>query len=76
MFDTQKAQEIAFFRRPGSGKDLGSAPLGDLDGSNPDATTISAYSPVTGENYTMSCASWNGGGTVCSGGNGAVVYLP
>lgn len=45
-------------------------------GSNPDATTISAYSPVTGENYTMACAPWAGGGTVCSGASGAVVYLP
>ena len=45
-------------------------------GSNPDATTISAYSPVTGQNYTMTCAPWSGGGTLCSGGNGALVYLP
>lgn len=45
-------------------------------GSNPDAGTISAYSPVTGENYTMTCGPWSGGGTVCTGGNGASVYLP
>ncbi|MBN8866417.1 MAG: hypothetical protein J0H98_02585 [Solirubrobacterales bacterium] len=45
-------------------------------GSNPGASTITAYSPVTGQQYTMSCGSWSGGGTVCSGGNGATVYLP
>lgn len=45
-------------------------------GSNPGASSISAYSPVTGEYYTMSCGSWGGGGTVCTGGNGAAVYLP
>ena len=45
-------------------------------GSNPGATSIRAYSPVTGDYYTMSCGSWSGGGTVCTGGNGAAVYLP
>lgn len=45
-------------------------------GSNPGATSIGAYSPVTGEQYTLSCGPWTGGGTVCSGGNGAAVYLP
>jgi hypothetical protein len=45
-------------------------------GSNPDASVIDAYSPVTGEHYTMTCGPWNGGGTVCTGGNGATVYLP
>ena len=44
-------------------------------GSNPGASTISAYSPVTGEYYTMSCGAWDGG-TVCTGGNNAAVYLP
>lgn len=44
-------------------------------GSNPGASTISAYSPVTGEYYTLSCGPWSGG-TVCAGGNGAAVYLP
>lgn len=44
-------------------------------GSNPGASSISAYSPVTGEMYTMSC-SYSGGGTVCSGGNGASVFIP
>lgn len=45
-------------------------------GSNPGASQISAYSPVTGEYYTMSCGAFGGGGTVCTGGNGAAVYLP
>jgi hypothetical protein len=45
-------------------------------GSNPGASTISAFSPVTGEYYTMSCGAFSGGGTVCTGGNGAAVYLP
>lgn len=45
-------------------------------GSNPGASSITAYSPVTGEYYTMSCGAWSGGGTVCTGGNGAAVYLP
>jgi hypothetical protein len=45
-------------------------------GSNPGASSISAYSPVTGQYYTMSCGPWSGGGTVCTGGNGASVYLP
>ena len=44
-------------------------------GSNPGATTISAYSPVTGENYTMTCSAYSAG-HVCTGGNGASVYLP
>ncbi|MBN8869000.1 MAG: hypothetical protein J0H66_03860 [Solirubrobacterales bacterium] len=44
-------------------------------GSNPGASTIHAYSPVTGDYYTMSCGPWNGG-TVCTGGNGAAVYMP
>lgn len=45
-------------------------------GSNPGASTISAYSPVTGEEYTLNCGAWSGGGTLCTGGNGAAVYLP
>lgn len=44
-------------------------------GSNPGASNITAYSPVTGEYYSMNCGPWSGG-TVCSGGNGAAVYLP
>ena len=44
-------------------------------GSNPGASLINAYSPVTGEYYTMACGPWNSG-TVCTGGNGAAVYLP
>ncbi len=44
-------------------------------GSNPGATTISAYSPVTGENYTMTCSAYSAG-HICTGGNGASVYLP
>jgi len=45
-------------------------------GSNYGASSISAYSPVTGQYYTMSCGPWNGGGTVCTGGNNASVYMP
>ncbi len=45
-------------------------------GSNPGASTINAFSPATGEHYTLSCGPWSGGGTVCAGGNGAAVYLP
>ncbi len=44
-------------------------------GSNPGASSITAYSPVTGQRYTMSCGPW-GSSTVCTGGNGASVYLP
>ena len=44
-------------------------------GSNPGAATISAFSPVTGDHYTMSCGPWNSG-TLCTGGNGAAVYMP
>lgn len=45
-------------------------------GSNYGASTITAYSPVTGQTYTMSCYGWSGGGHVCTGGNNASVYLP
>jgi len=45
-------------------------------GSNPGASSIQAYSPVTGEYYTMNCGPSGGGGTVCTGGNGASVYVP
>lgn len=44
-------------------------------GSNPGASSIGAYSPVTGKYYTMSCGPW-GSGSVCVGGNNASVYLP
>ena len=44
-------------------------------GSNPGATTINAYSPVTGEHYKMSCSPWKRG-TVCVGGRGSAVFLP
>jgi hypothetical protein len=36
-------------------------------------STISAFSPVTGLNYTMTCTS--GSPTVCTGGNNAIVYI-
>lgn len=45
-------------------------------GSNPGASTIRAYSPVTGQYYTMSCGPTDGGGHVCTGGNNAAVYFP
>ena len=45
-------------------------------GSNPGATTITALSPVTGTQYTLSCSPWSGGGHVCTGGNNASIYLP
>ena len=45
-------------------------------GSNPGATTITAFSPVTGTQYTLSCSPWSGGGHVCTGGNNASIYLP
>lgn len=60
---------------PGTSCDFAMNVAGEK-GSNPGASTISAYSPVTGEYYTMSCGAWSGGGTVCAGGNGASVYLP
>ncbi|HTU14012.1 MAG TPA: hypothetical protein VMF31_02320 [Solirubrobacterales bacterium] len=44
-------------------------------GSNPGAGTIQAFSPVTGMDYTMQCGP-SGGGTICSGGNGASVFIP
>ncbi len=44
-------------------------------GSNPGATTISAFSPTTGKSYTMTCSPWSGGGTVCRGGNNAAVFI-
>ena len=45
-------------------------------GSNPGASTINAYSPVTGQFYTMSCGTAANGGHVCTGGNNAAVYFP
>ncbi|MBE6478017.1 MAG: hypothetical protein E7Z97_08130 [Propionibacteriaceae bacterium] len=36
--------------------------------------TVEAYSPVTGQDYTMTCASVSGY-TTCTGGNDAVVYI-
>lgn len=45
-------------------------------GSNPGATSITAFSPVTGTQYSLSCSSWSGGGHVCTGGNNASIYLP
>lgn len=44
-------------------------------GSNYGASSINAYSPVTGQNYVMTCFTW-GDGHVCTGGNNASVYLP
>jgi hypothetical protein len=38
------------------------------NGSEP----FDVYSPVTGQTYTMTCTS---AGSVCQGGNGALVYL-
>ncbi len=35
---------------------------------------VDAVSPVTGQQYTMTCAA-NGSMVVCNGGNGAVVYV-
>ena len=40
----------------------------DGNGSLP----FSVYSPVTGQGYTMTCTN---AGSVCQGGNNAVVYL-
>lgn len=45
-------------------------------GSNPGASTIEAYSPVTGQYYLMSCGTAANGGHVCTGGNNAAVYFP
>lgn len=45
-------------------------------GSNPGASSIRAYSPVTGQFYTMSCGTAANGGHVCTGGNNAAVYFP
>lgn len=44
--------------------------------ANPGATSIVAFSPVTGQDYTMTCSPWSGGGTVCRGGNDAAVFIP
>ncbi|SKX89407.1 Uncharacterised protein [Mycobacteroides abscessus subsp. abscessus] len=38
------------------------------------ARVISAYSPVTGLSYVMSCGP-EGGVVACRGGNDAVVYV-
>lgn len=45
-------------------------------GSNPGASSISAYSPVTDRFYTMSCAAMSGWSAVCTGGSGAAVFIP
>ena len=45
-------------------------------GSNPGASTIRAYSPVTDQFYTLSCGTAANGGHVCTGGNNAAVYFP
>jgi len=42
----------------------------DAGGGSP---TVSVYSPVTTQNYTMNCTA--GAPTVCRGGNNAVVYI-
>ena len=47
--------------------------VADVYRSSGGASVIDVYSPVTGTTYTMSCTS--GIPTVCSGGNGAVVYI-
>ncbi|MCB0918016.1 MAG: hypothetical protein KDC39_05540 [Actinobacteria bacterium] len=44
-------------------------------GSNPDAASISAYSPVTEQSYTLSCSGYAGGGTVCISNTGASIYI-
>jgi hypothetical protein len=44
-------------------------------GSNPGASTITAYSPTTGKYYTMTCSPWSDGVTVCRGGNNAAVFI-
>jgi len=45
-------------------------------GSNPGASSIRAYSPVTGSYYAMTCVPMNGWSAVCTGGNGAAVFIP
>ncbi len=45
-------------------------------GSNPGASTIGAFSPVTGQHYTMTCAAMSGWSAVCTGGNNAAVFIP
>lgn len=45
-------------------------------GSNPGASSIRAYSPVTGQYYTMNCAAMSGWSAVCTGGSGAAVFIP
>lgn len=44
-------------------------------GSNPGASSIHATSPTTGIDYTLSCAG-SSGGTICTGGNNASVFIP
>ena len=44
--------------------------------SNPGSISIQAFSPVTGQDYVMTCSAWSGGGTVCRGGNDAAVFIP
>jgi len=38
-------------------------------------SSLSVYSPTTGETYTMNCGPWKDAGTVCKGGNNASVYI-
>lgn len=38
-------------------------------------SSLSVYSPTTGETYTMSCGPWKDAGTVCKGGSNASVYI-
>ena len=40
-----------------------------------DASSISAYSPITGETYVMSCGPGADVEVVCTGGNNASVYF-
>lgn len=44
-------------------------------GTTSGAVEVSADSPVTHRNYTMSCTVATGSVTTCTGGNNAVVYL-
>lgn len=45
-------------------------------GSNPGASSIRAYSPVTGQYYTMNCVPMSGWSAVYTGGSGAAVFIP
>jgi len=75
--------EAGRFMKVYTGTDVTSAPFAEavasefrrvhVPGAGPD-TVLTAWSPVTGQSYRMTCSD-NGSYVTCRGGNNAVVYI-